>query len=96
MNRIIIENRSSLEDVVILDCVKDVIKNGRVSNHGKQYCYGSRFKFKAFGHEMNIMIFTDLNKCSDRFVAVDDNHKTKPKSPTEMARMTPLVVSVKT
>jgi len=39
MNRIIINNRSKLDDRTVLDMVHSVVRNGKVSNDGKQYCY---------------------------------------------------------
>ena len=66
MGRIIIDNRSSITDHYAVGLVQKVIAQGRVSNNDKQYCYGSRFGY------MGVCIFTDLNKCSDRFIVVDE------------------------
>ncbi|GAF86630.1 unnamed protein product, partial [marine sediment metagenome] len=41
MTKLIIENRTELSDIDILDLVKAVIKEGRISNNGKQYCCGT-------------------------------------------------------
>ena len=69
MSRIIIENRSSASDVEVVACVAQIIREGRISNNGKQYAYGTRCGGDGL---QTIMVWTDLNKKSDRFVAVDD------------------------
>ncbi len=66
MGRIIIDNRSGISDSYAIGLVQKVIDQGRISNNGKQYCYGSRFGY------MGVCIFTDLNKRSDRFIVVDE------------------------
>jgi hypothetical protein len=72
MGKIIIENRTlGLSDYHCLSYVEKVIAQGRISNNDKQYCYLTAFK-KVGG---NIMVVTDLNKKSDRFVIYDDKHK---------------------
>lgn len=63
MSRIIIQNDSSLPDIRALDYVKAVMEMGRISNDGKQYCY-----LTTFGANGEIVVATDLNKKSDRFV----------------------------
>ena len=68
MGKLIIENRSFLNDLSAMHCVLDVIKAGRISNDGKQYCYATSFT-------NDIMVWTYLNKKSDRFVVV--NYHTK-------------------
>lgn len=62
MNKLIINNRTTLNDLEALEAVIEVVKLGRISNDAKQYCYGTVL------HELNVMIWTDLNKKSDRFV----------------------------
>ena len=61
MDKIIIENQTDKPMIDILGYVAGVISQGRISNGGKQYCYATRFK-------ENIIVWTDLNKKSDRFV----------------------------
>ena len=61
MNKIIIENQTDKPMIEVLGYVAGVISQGRISNGGKQYCYATRFR-------ENIMVVTDLNKRSDRFV----------------------------
>lgn len=68
MTKIIIENRSSIRDVHCLSLVMQVMEQGRVSNDGKQYCFLSCFSSGDYA----VQVSTDLNKCSDRFVIVDD------------------------
>ena len=69
MSKFIVDNRSTwLDDSEALRCVADVVDKGRVSNNGKQYCYGTLLKGSS-GEEA--MIWTDVNKSSDRFVIVD-------------------------
>lgn len=63
MSKIIIENRSDLDMETVLLLVNRVIKSGRISNYGKQYCYGTSF---GIGNA-DYMVATDLNKNSDRF-----------------------------
>ena len=68
MNRLIIENRSDLDDFDMLGLVKRIVGEGRISNDGKQYCYATKMAF----NKKQYMIYTDLNKRSDRFVVVND------------------------
>lgn len=63
MEKIIIENRSSLPLLIVMECVKEVIKLGRISNNNTQYCYCISFT--------SINVITDKNKMSDRFIAID-------------------------
>lgn len=60
-SKIIIENRTSLSDAEALRRVEQVVREGRISNNGKSYCYCSRF-----GDDVFVSAFT--NKNSDRFV----------------------------
>lgn len=64
MNKLIIDNRTELTDFEAIELVGIVIKQGRISNDGKQYCYATALKIEGTEY----MIFTDLNKKSDRFV----------------------------
>ena len=68
MSKLIIENRTKgLSDYQCLAYVQEVIAQGRISNNDKQYCYLTAFK--KVGDK--IMVSTDLNKNSDRFVIYD-------------------------
>jgi hypothetical protein len=64
MNKIIIDNRTELTDLETLCLVDIVIKQGRISNNGKQYCYVTVIKVEGIKYA----IYTYLNKKSDRFV----------------------------
>lgn len=74
MGKLIIENRSPLSDSEILPYVASVIELGRISNDGKQYCYGTTFK-QPNGIQGRLVIVTDLNEKSDRFVCYIDPPK---------------------
>lgn len=63
MNKMIIHNTTDLNDDVALLLVYEVVKRGRVSNKGKQYCYISIFEYDGTKY----VVCTDLNKKSDRF-----------------------------
>jgi len=65
MGKLIIDNQSTAMDLDVIDCVKEVIAMGRVSNHGKQYCYVTIFDTPY------VAVYTGLNPLSDRFTIVD-------------------------
>lgn len=65
MSKIIIDNRSSQSDAQAVELVVRVIEKGRISNQGKQYCYGVTFE------DIGLAIYSDLNKCSDKFIVCD-------------------------
>jgi len=64
MNKLIIDNRTELTDFEAVTMVGIVIEQGRISNNGKQYSYGTGITIE----NKEYMIWTDLNKKSDRFV----------------------------
>lgn len=68
-NKIIIDNRTELSDLDAMCLVKSIIKEGRISNNDKQYCYGTTINIEGnlYG------IWTEVNKKSDRFVITDKN-----------------------
>jgi hypothetical protein len=67
MSKIIIENKSNLPDSDAVELAMRVMKGGRVSNFGKQYCYLTVVhNWNGSGGEYQIGSF--LNKKSDRFV----------------------------
>lgn len=68
-NKLIIDNRTELSDLEAMELVKAVVKEGRISNNGKQYCYGTTVQID----ESLYGIWTDLNAKSDRFVITDKN-----------------------
>ena len=63
MSKIIIKNQTEMDDISVLTLVQSVIKNGRISNNGKQYCYLTSFEIENKEYH----IVTDLRKCSDVF-----------------------------
>jgi len=66
-NKIIIQNNTKVSDSIALALVLSVVEEGRISNGNKQYCYATAFK-------SGVVVWTDLNKKSDRFV-IDYNHR---------------------
>lgn len=64
MNKLIIDNRSDLNDYEALEVVQRVIKEGRISNNNRQYCY---FMVVMF-YNKQYQIASFLNEKSDRFV----------------------------
>lgn len=64
MNKLIIDNRTDLDDLVALKLVMRVVEMGRISNDNKQYCYLCIIEHE----EKKYAVSTDLNKKSDRFV----------------------------
>ena len=63
MQKIIIHNRSALDDEAALQAVLSVIRMGRISNNNKQYCYATTFA--------KVTVWTKLNKHSDVFYVED-------------------------
>ena len=70
MGKLIIENRTDMPDLEAMWYVQEVMRDGRVSNFGKQYCYATAWR------SSKIVVWTDLNKKSDRFVV--ENLKENP------------------
>ena len=71
MNKIIIDNRTTLTDAQALELVSKVIRMGRISNGGKQYCYAVQFDAinnPGLYERPACVIFSGLNKKSDRFI----------------------------
>ena len=64
MERLIIDNRSSRPLIDVLSNIEHVLRMGRISNYGKQYCYVTTFA-------NNVQIISDLNKKSDRLIILD-------------------------
>ena len=67
MSKFIIDNRTKLSDIDVMTLITEVVKQGRISNNDKQYCYGTGITIE----DKTYMIWTDLNKKSDRFVITD-------------------------
>jgi hypothetical protein len=69
MAKLIIDNRSDLDDALAVEMVKKVIEDGRISNGGTQYCYHTTFTGRD-GRRFGVI--STLNKSSDRFVVVNE------------------------
>jgi hypothetical protein len=64
MQKIIIKNESDLSIIDAMRLVEGVIKNGRISNDGKQYCYLSVYEIEGFEYHVT----AGQNKSSDTFL----------------------------
>ena len=65
MSKFIIENRTNISDIEVMEIISLIVEQGRVSSNNKQYSYITVVKSTA-GAEYRV--WTDLNKKSDRFV----------------------------
>lgn len=61
MGKIIIHNDTDMDDIEAIWYVLEVMRDGRVSNFGKQYCYATRWS-------SGIVVMAGQNDKSDRFV----------------------------
>jgi len=61
METIIIRNNTDLSSEMVFSHVYSVIKQGRISNDGKAYCYLTRF-------DTGVAVAAKRNKSSDTFV----------------------------
>lgn len=68
MGKMIINNQSDLLDQDVLPYISAVIKQGRISDDNKQYCYVTVFHGDVYGEDMEIAVSSRKNKRSDRFV----------------------------
>lgn len=69
MSKIIVHNKSSLDDVIAMKSVTSVIREGKVSNFGKQYCYATSFVGER-GEQY--LVVCSVNKSgSSRFTVTD-------------------------
>jgi hypothetical protein len=64
MSKIIIQNDSTRSDIQALQYVISVIRGGRISDHGKSYCFASTFLD-------GVVVMATRNGKSDRFVVRD-------------------------
>jgi hypothetical protein len=71
MSKIIIKNNTDISDLYVMHLVGLVIKEGRISNNDKQYCYMTVFNID----EEEYHIVTDLRKCSDVFTFYKSSRK---------------------
>ena len=67
MEKIIIQNETDLPIVDVLPFVASVLRDGRVSDNGKAYCYGSVWR-DFFVDGQHLMVAAIRNEKSDRFV----------------------------
>jgi len=66
MGKIIIHNDTDMDDLEAMWYVMEVMRDGRISNDGKQYCYVTRWS-NGTG------VLAGLNNKSDRFVVYKEN-----------------------
>lgn len=71
MSRIIINNQTKLSDSVALEMISQVVKLGRISNNGKQYCYLCVVPWD----EVDYHVVSALNKNSDSFTIYKPSKK---------------------
>ena len=71
MNRIIINNLTNASDEEAIALVEAVIKQGKISNKGKQYCYVTTFKSGQ-------AVSTDLTKKGSHVFHVYQQNQTEP------------------
>ena len=64
MSKIHIDIRNNIDKTIALDCVKQVIQQGKISNNGKSYCLATTFKY---GDE-EIWVHTRPYRKSDCFL----------------------------
>lgn len=64
MSKIIINNKSHLDDINALVAVMSVLGEGKISNDGKQHCYVSTITLVG---EVEVTVHTTLNKDSETF-----------------------------
>lgn len=68
--RITLDIRDNINPIIALECVKEVIKIGRVSNNGKMYSYATTFITK-YGE---IGVYTREYRKSDCFLICKIKH----------------------
>lgn len=68
MERLIINNKSDLPMEVCLDLCRRVVRQGRISANGTQYCYASRFYCDGLFY----VVHANINKGSDSFTIYRD------------------------
>ena len=62
--KIHIDVRDDISPAIAIECVKHVVSDGRVSNNGKSYCYGTIFST----NEGKVMVATRPYRKSDCFL----------------------------
>ena len=66
MSKIIIHNDTDMSDIEAMWYILEVLREGRVSNFGKQDCYATRWSDGT-------VVLAGLNKNSDRFVVYKES-----------------------
>ena len=64
--KLILENKTDLPMIDFLRLAQEVVKLGRISKDGKQYCYAVSFKID--GEQYHII--SELNKKSDKLTFI--------------------------
>lgn len=77
MDKLIIENRAGIPWLDVLRYVSGVVRQGRISNDGKQYCYASTFQTPAG----TIVVASYLNEHSDRLVVYLEGQQDQEQTP---------------
>lgn len=62
--RIHLDIRDEIDPVIALECVRRVVAEGRISNYGKSYCYGTSF----LTEEGTVWVHTRQHRKSDCFM----------------------------
>lgn len=68
MARIHIDVRDDIPYTIALECVRRVVAEGRVSNYGKTFCYGTSF----FTEDGVVWVHTRQYRKSDCFLVYKD------------------------
>jgi DNA-binding XRE family transcriptional regulator len=69
MKKLIIDNRSRMSMSDALTLIQDVVKRGKVSNNGKQYCYLTKFKYRRSVYTVS----STLNATSETLIIREEN-----------------------
>jgi hypothetical protein len=67
MEKIILENRSDLSFDIFMYLVFDIIKEGKISNKGKQYCFMTTYDFLGKKYK----IISQINKKSNKLILMN-------------------------
>lgn len=65
MSKVIIQNEASCDDAQALQYVMTVIRGGRISDHGRAYCFVTTFVD-------GVVVAAMRNAQSDRFIVRDE------------------------
>jgi hypothetical protein len=73
--KLILENKTDLPMIDFLRLAQEVVKLGRISKDGKQYCYAVSFTID--GQQYHII--SELNKKSDKLTFIKNATETQTK-----------------